>query len=201
MAMKKKFLGLALAGAMTLSASSAYAAGATQQITVPDGSSVTQDVDVEGIIRGNDGSLPAGRIEVVVPTSMEFTVDKNGNFIAANNYSVENKSSVPVKVEVASFTETNPNGGITVKGERDQILPSDERSVVKLSLVGNATPLDGIPLAHNGITAPEHLLTVQPNGVSGIVLDGEAGKQKLTNGNENGLTEKFNITFKISKGQ
>ena len=201
MAMKKKFLGLALAGAMTLSASSAYAAGATQQITVPDGSSVTQDVDVEGIIRGNDGSLPAGRIEVVVPTSMEFTVDQNGNFIAANNYSVENKSSVPVKVEVASFTETNPNGGITVKGESYQIQPSsDKRSTVKLSLVGNETSLDGITLTHDGITTPKPLLTVQPNGVSGIVLDGEAGQQNLDPQDAKGITEKFTVTFKISKG-
>ena len=200
MAMKKKFLGLALAGAMTLSASSAYAAGATQQITVPDGSSVTQDVDVEGIIRGNDGSLPAGRIEVVVPTSMEFTVDQNGNFIAASNYSVENKSSESVKVELASFTETNPSGGITVKGESDPILPSDERSVVKLSLVGNETSLDGITLTHDGITTPKPLLTVQPNGVSGIVLDGEAGQQNLDPQDAKGITEKFTVTFKISKG-
>ena len=198
MAMKKKFLGLALAGAMTLSASSAYAAGATQQITVPDGSSVTQDVDVEGIIRGNDGSLPAGRIEVVVPTSMEFTVGKNGNFIAANNYSVENKSSVPVKVELASFTESNPSGGITVKDSINT--NSDKRSVVKLSLVGSETSLDGITLTHNGITTPQHLLTVQPSGVSGIVLDGEAGTQDLDPQDANGITEKFTVTFKISKG-
>ena len=199
MAMKKKFLGLALAGAMTLSASSAYAAGATQKITVPnDGNSVTQKVDVEGIIRGNDGSLPAGRIEVVVPTSMEFTVDQNGNFIAANNYSVENKSSVPVKVELASFTETNPSGGITVKDRIDTGV--DKRSAVKLSLVGNATPLNGITLTHNGITTPQHLLTVQPGGVSDIVLNGEAGQQALDTQDAKGITEKFNVTFKISKG-
>ncbi len=197
MTMKKRFLGLALAAMVAVPATTAYAAGDVKSIVLDENNSTTHTIDVQGMVRGNDGSLPAGRIEVVVPTTMEFTVDQNGKFLAADNYEVENKSAdKTVKVQVASFAETNPSSGIEVKSTING--ESDKRSSVKLSLLGNAAG-SGVNLVHGQIKTPQDLLTVDPNGVSTIVLEGEAGKQPLDgNAPNEGISEKFTVTFKIS---
>ena len=82
MAMKKKFLGLAMAAAIALPATSAYAAPVviedatkgtkTLQMDINETSDVT--VPVTGSVTDKNGNLPQ-RIEVVLPSKMAFTVD------------------------------------------------------------------------------------------------------------------------------
>ena len=114
MAMKKKFLGLAMAAAIALPASSAYAANNTLTGNLND--TLTQDVKVSGSVKNNQGVAPAGKIEVELPTTMSFTVDQAGTFQGVN-YQVKNNSAVPISVAVSDFRETNndPNNGIVLK--------------------------------------------------------------------------------------
>ncbi|MFN8605386.1 MAG: hypothetical protein U0Z74_04925 [Romboutsia timonensis] len=47
---------------------------------------------------------------------MAFSVDQDGNFLSGY-YTITNKSSVGISVSVATFTDSNPNGGITIKSK------------------------------------------------------------------------------------
>ena len=85
MAMKKKFLGLALA------ATSVYAANDTQSIEMGKNDTKNVTVPVSGTIRNKQGQAPEGRIEVELPTKMAFTVDQDGN-LPSTTYTVQNKS-------------------------------------------------------------------------------------------------------------
>ncbi len=113
MTMKKRFLGLALAAMVAVPATTAYAAE-SETITFDDTKTHTQKVKVSGSVNKGDGTAPAGRIEVVLPTALSFSVDKNGKFHGAD-YEVTNNSSVPVVVSVQEFRDTTPSSGIIVK--------------------------------------------------------------------------------------
>lgn len=147
-----------------------------------------------GILAKSDGSLPEGRLEVEVPTSMSFTVDQKGNF-SAPNYTVRNYSSVPISVYLSDFRETRPNGGINVKMIAEDITTQD-RSNVHLALVGN----DGkhIDLGEK-INNPKEILTVQPSSSNFIQLRGESGKNSSVDIDKNGINEEFTLLFTIKK--
>ncbi len=58
-------------------------------ITGSDMESFTHNVEVNGTVTKVDGNLPAGKIEVELPTAISFTVDQDGN-IPTVNYVVNN---------------------------------------------------------------------------------------------------------------
>ena len=132
MAMKKKFLGLALAAAVALPATGVYAdtIGGNQNDTF------THNVTVTGTVANKKGIAPEGKIEVELPTAMTFRVDQDGTF-QGSDFRVENKSKVGIDVFVDEF-RTN-SGNITVKKKTD--LEGQEnnfdRSNVYLELSGN----------------------------------------------------------------
>ncbi|MFN8605392.1 MAG: hypothetical protein U0Z74_04955 [Romboutsia timonensis] len=74
MAMKKKFLGLALATMVALPATTAFAATPEGYKSIEMGETETQQVQipVTGSIKNKDGSAPAGRIEVELPTKINL---------------------------------------------------------------------------------------------------------------------------------
>lgn len=155
---------------------------------------LTHKVEMTGILAKSDGSLPEGRLEVEVPTSMSFTVDQKGNF-SAPNYTVRNYSSVPISVYLSDFRETRPNGGINVKMIAEDIT-SQDRSNLHLALVGN----DGkhIDLGEK-INNPKEILTVQPSSSNFIQLRGESGKNSSVDIDKNGINEEFTLLFTIKK--
>ena len=131
MAMKKKFLGLALAAAVALPATGVYA-DTTDTINIGENQSRNHQVTVNGSVLGKDGSVPAGRIEVELPTAMQFTVHEDGQLTGVE-YTVNNSGSVPVQVLVSSFQKTE--GNITLKAEHE-INNELDRSNVNLQLNG-----------------------------------------------------------------
>lgn len=159
-----------------------------------DTQTLIQKVEITGAVTQSDGSLPEGRLEVEVPTSMSFTVDQKGNF-SAPNYTVRNYSSVPISVYLSDFRETIPNGGINVKMIAEDIT-SQDRSNVHLALVGN----DGkhIDLGEK-INNPKEILTVQPSSSNFIQLRGESGKNSSVDIDKNGINEEFTLLFTIKK--
>ena len=202
MTMKKRFLGLALAAMVAVPATTAYAAE-SETITFDDTKIHTQNVKVSGSVNKGDGTAPAGRIEVVLPTALSFSVDKNGKFHGAD-YEVTNNSSVPVVVSVQSFSDTTPDDGkgITVKKSNEFNDPATEkRSTVVLGLLG--TPViggaqTGVDLSSINPTGDD-ILEVAANGNKGIInLVGTAGKQEDQDGvDKNGAQDTFNLVFKV----
>ena len=104
MAMKKRFLGLAMAAMVAMPASSAYAWTASgETLTGNDTDIMTQNVTVTGEVKSSQGTVAEGRLEVVLPTSLAFSVDQNGNFTNVN-YNVTNNSKCPITVGVQQFS-------------------------------------------------------------------------------------------------
>ncbi len=198
MTMKKRFLGLALAAAVALPATTAYANNITLEGV--DTAPLSQNVTVSGSVKKADGSAAEGRIEVELPTTLSFAVDQKGGVQGAN-YSVKNNSSKAVIVAVQEFTDTTPNSGITVKAGDVINTESDNRSTVALSLVGaptpgsaNTTTVDLKSINSGG----DDILAVAAGTTSTMTLTGVAGKAADAEGvDKKGASDTFNLVFNI----
>ena len=208
MAMKKKFLGLALAAAVALPATSVYAAGENNIIHGVDTQTYTQNVKVSGSVSNKKGIAPAGKIEVELPTSMTFSVDEASNFKGVE-YNVQNRSSVGVDVLVSEFRTGDGNITVKPKSELTRDKATLDRSNVYLELVGSAggqaTSVDLGSLTGN--TNNEKVLNVAKGSTGLITLTGGAGTKEvkdLSNSSPDGVDKDgakgdFTLVFKIQK--
>ena len=196
MAMKKKFLGLAMAAAMVIPATTAYAAPGYGTVQWNDNEEKNHTVTVTGTVTNNQGQAPNGKLQVELPTAMAFIVDKD-NKIEAASYNVKNNSQLKVSLAVDSFSESDETSGIKVVKD----LSGDaKRSEVKLLLTGN-TGKSVVLADMKNVTQPsEDLLTVDPGATGTMILSGTAGKRELEGqDNQNGIEETFNLVFKLKK--
>lgn len=203
MAMKKKFLGLAMAAMVALPAA-AYA----DTFRWDEGQSQNVDVTVTGSVKSSTGIAPQGKLEVELPVSMEFSVDQNGTF-TGTSYNVTNKSQSNIGVSVANFSETNAQGGINILSisDKDSIAEKGRENVI-MALVGDNNQY--VDLGDFNANKGTEILTVKGNnGVGTIELTGLAGKAAIgtnsphapANGVDNnaGVAETFKLVFQITK--
>lgn len=199
MAMKKKFLGLAMAAMVALPAA-AYA----DTFQWNEGETKDVEVTVSGSVKSNTGIAPQGKLEVELPVSMDFSVDKNGTF-TGTSYNVTNRSQSKVAVSVANFTEENTQGGITILSTSEKgTIDSKERDNVIMALIGDNNKYIDLGNFDKAIDSAKELLVVDKNnGVGTIQLAGVAGKQAITTkGNVDdttGVAETFKLVFQIKK--
>lgn len=211
MAMKKKFLGLALAAAVALPATSVYAAEGYQTIQGEDNATLNHPVKVTGEVKTADGSAAAGKIEVELPTTMAFAVDQNSQLRGAS-YNVSNRSGCDIDVFVSSFSKTK--GDITVKPmtemDNKSKLEALDRSNVALQLTGTAKgEQKTVDLGKMMTTGTEEkVLNIAKNSSETMTLSGVAGKMKAvdpsnsetpTGVDKNGASADFTLVFKIKK--
>ena len=216
MAMKKKFLGLALAAAVALPATTAYAANDTQSVEMGKNDTQNVTVPISGTIRNHQGQAPEGRIEVELPTKMAFTVDQDGN-LPSTTYTIQNRSQrESIDVSVASFSggSTATEGGSdgiklhqsgTVTGHRDE----KYRNEIELKLTNAKDSSKSVDLGNfkNLSNESEKLLaTVTSGETNSIVLSGVAGTKdssqvgsNSTDVDSKGANEEFNLVFSIKK--
>lgn len=206
MAMKKKFLGLALAAAVALPATSVYAAGENNIINGVDTQTYTQNVTVTGEVKSNQGTVAAGRLEVLLPTSLAFSVDQEGNFTNVD-YSVTNNSPCAITVGVQQFSETNrkTDEGIVLKN-KDEDMSRLARNNVQMALVGDNGDTSSKRYVDLGasetqnLTQVKDILDVPSNQTKAIQLLGAAGKNKGEDSTiQNGTTETFTVVFAVKK--
>lgn len=200
MAMKKKFLGLAMAAAIALPASSAYAANNT--LTGNSNDKLKQSVTVTGVVNKNDNASPNGTLTVELPTTLSFTVDKDGVFSGAQ-YQVTNKSSESITVAVAEFSETDysTTSGIQLQSttKSSDEMQSLGRNNIQLALVGDNKAYVDLS-DQSDVKSKKTLLTVAGNNSTGTIhLLGEAGKNKTGYAETAGASETFNLVFEIKK--
>ena len=208
MAMKKKFLGLAMAAMVAMPATSVYAFNANgDTLTGNDTETMTQNVTVTGEVKSNQGTVAAGRLEVVLPTSMAFSVDQNGNFTNVD-YSVTNNSPSAITVGVQQFSETNTKAdeGIVLKN-KDEDMSTLARNNVQMALVGDNGDTGSKRYVDLGaadtqsLAQPKDILDVPSNQTKVIQLLGNAGKNKASDSEkvQNGTTETFTVVFAVKK--
>lgn len=191
MSMKKKFLALALAGAVAMP----VVANATQTKTEmgTEGTPLDTTVGIEGTVASDTGMAPAGKIQVELPTAMVFTVNKNGSFDTAQNYSIHNQGTKEISVKITGFTEQKKDDGITI-GNFNTIKTSPtntSRSTVGLRLTGDTTPVD----LTVGMTEQTLFDGITPGSNDQMTLEGVAGTKPGSA--TNGASENFTLQFRI----
>ena len=191
--MKKKLLSLLMAGAVVAGTTMpAYA----QNYQAAESQTIDANVTVTGTVDNADGIAPAGKIQVEVPTTLSFTVDKDGQFDAAK-YTISNKSQSTIQVLVGSFKESKISGGITLV-QHGQSLKGQDRSHVQLALRGNEGYVD---LADVTSKANSPISIIAGGDTDNIQLLGAAGDTATpgTGVDKDGASEDFELVFKIKK--
>ena len=108
MAMKKKFLPLLMAGMVVVGTTGLVNADTTTTVTGNDTETLESHVSVSGTVSSKQGTAPAGKITVELPTRMAFAVDQKGN-LTGGTYTVKNSSKEGIDVYVSEFTKTSGN--------------------------------------------------------------------------------------------
>lgn len=212
--MKKKFLSLMMAAAVVATTSvSAFAED--RVIESPDDQHAQSKVEITGNVQNDQGENPVGTFKVTVPTRAEFTVTNEGTVISAN-LDIKNAGSQGIEVYAYKFVDNSGTGKINVISEDElagEKIQSKNNSDVALKLTGSigdgvanlsSSSSEGVVAGGASSTYVTNLgvkLLTLPSGTeqkptSGqIILDGKAGKTKLTDA----VSDDFTLTLKIKK--
>lgn len=213
--MKKKLLSLVLAGAMVASTSvSAFADD--KDITV-ENKGTLHEVEVTGNVADTKDQTLPGTITVTVPTTMAFTINKDGN-IDGGDITIRNKSTESVEVIAKEFIDATPDSGIIVKMESELTdsanANTNENRYVSLKLEGqksvglisNKQKTGLVNLSNNNEFEPTEnpsLGTIIPKGDLSLRLTGVA--KKGTSGNyeapDKPINNRFTLKLKIQKAK
>ena len=209
MAMKKKFLGLALAAAVALPATGVYANGTTSngathnliQSASPQDQSVETTIPVNGEVLNRENK--SGKIQVEIPTAMAFAV-KSDSEIEGTQYEVRNLGAASIDIFVASFTKSTGNINIRTETEisGDTGGTTYTRKDVSLILKGSANGTKkSVDLGeiNQGQTSEKQVATIPANDNQTITLTGTAGKKEDSDLDKSGTDGSFNLSFRISK--
>lgn len=228
MAMKKKFLGLAMAAAITLPTvltSAAYAATTTvgdkQVVEMGKDESENVTVPVTGTIRNKQGQV-ADRIEVELPSKMAFTVDADGN-LPETKYTIKNNSAnVNIELAVDSFTggsdiKDGSTGGINLLSKSEFTSQNGSGGLYRNQISLGLTKVNGTEEVDLGnfqkLNSDQRKLgTIQHGQMVELKLRGEAGKKESaklgeestpvdqkTDVDAKGATDNFELVFSVKK--
>lgn len=216
MAMKKKFLGLALATMVALPATGVYAAEtASQNVGYKNVESdrandteTSTTIDVNGeVLNANNQS---GKIQVEIPTAMAFTVRANST-VDGPNYKVTNLGSNSIDISVSSF---EPDAGSNIFIKTAEEIKQDTttasgvtsnarftRNYVSLTLNGSGGKEVDLGAVNQGVASTnKKLATIAPSDVETITLTGTAGIKPDESGiDKTGTNGSFKLAFKITK--
>lgn len=127
--MKKKFLSLMMAAAVVATTSVSAFADEYQLTTAEEEQKV--EIGIEGKVENGEGKVLPSTVTVTVPTSLNFTVKKNGTIVSPK-IEITNSGNEPVSVIATDFIDTTgKNVGINVTKDA----PTN-RNEVNLRLVG-----------------------------------------------------------------
>ena len=218
MAMKKKFLGLALATMVAMPATGVYAAGSTtttqnsQTITSTNvgDTEASADVEVNGevLTQANE----SGKIQVEIPTAMTFAVTANSK-IEGPRYEINNLGADEIEVSVSSFTQSDGNmtihtaDEITADSQSGSSSANLNRSHVSLILNGNSkgnaktVDLGKVANGELSLDSQKQVATIASKTKQTITLTGAAGIKTDETIDKSGTSGNFNLSFKIKKVQ
>lgn len=176
----------------------------------PTGTS-EHEISIKGNIANYKGEILPGVIQVVVPTSTSFKVDKDGNFTAPS-INIKNNGEESIDIYVYKFIDPNGQNGINIKKEKDITANENTtpRSSLSLSISGNTTAYfksenssenksgvySDIDLTQE-VTDGINILKVYPNSNNTLTLKGKAGKK--TSDSDTAIRDTFKLILKIKR--
>lgn len=143
--MKKKLLSLVLAGAMVASTSVSAFADDNTEYTIDDQGRDHQ-VTVTGDVLDTKNEAVPGTITVTVPTSMAFTINKDG-VLQGGDITIVNRSQKSVEVVAKEFKDTTSDSKIIAVKDSDldrkirENVGTPNKRYVSLTLTGNGKSL------------------------------------------------------------
>lgn len=179
-------------------------------ITGSDAIEHEHEISITGSIVSDTGEMPSGILQVVVPTTASFTVDKDGKFIETT-ITIRNQGYQNIDVYAYKFIDVDKTAGINVKA-KSEITERASRSDITLNIQGNRNTAyfktEDISSTNSGIyqnpelNAPASsdgikILEIASNSNGILNLQGQAGKAPLKT--DTAISNTFTLILKIKK--
>lgn len=179
-------------------------------ITGSDAIEHEHEISITGSIVSDTGEMPSGTLQVVVPTTASFTVDKDGKFIETT-ITIRNQGYQNIDVYAYKFIDVDKTAGINVKA-KSEITERASRSDITLNIQGNRNTAyfktEDISSTNSGIyqnpelNAPASsdgikILEIASNSNGILNLQGQAGKAPLKT--DTAISNTFTLILKIKK--
>lgn len=177
--------------------------------TIQIGEEKTHQIQITGSIADYNGNFPPSTIQVVVPTTANFTVNKYGDFISSS-INITNNGNESIDIIVQKFIDTNGNSGIKVQGEDEINKNVLSRSNVSLNINGDrGTAYLGSDNSKSGVYSDPNLInntndgilvsTIYGGSTGKLTLNGEASKG--SEAIDNPIQDRFTLILKIKKSE
>lgn len=203
--MKKKFLSLMMAAAVVATTSVSAFADENHQLTTV-GQEKDVEIEIEGKVEDFNGDVLPSTVTVTVPTSLNFTVKKNGDIVSPK-IEIKNSGNEPVSVIATDFIDTTgQSGGINVVSTEPA-----ERKQVNLRLVGGqqVITLTSEPKESGQLAGKMYINGNQQSSDEGILLKditaGDSlklnieGKGKEAREGDDAVNDIFKLKLKFKK--
>ena len=181
-------------------------------ITGSDTVAHEHNVYITGNVQNDKGEVKPGTLQVRVPTTAAFKIDKDGNFSTADII-ITNQGTQSVDIYAYKFIDVNGTSGIEIKSNSEVTTDSSDkpRSNISLNIGGNRGTAyfktENTSLNKSGIYENPDLTTESSDGIKistigstssdTLTLKGEAGKK--TSGIDTAIKDTFTLILKIKK--
>ena len=165
-------------------------------------------VTITGNVADKKGEIKPATIQVVVPTTALFTIDKDGNFTAPT-INIQNNGKEAVDIYVYKFSDSNGTTGINIKSDKS-IASNIPRNEISLSISGDTTAYfksESLADVKSGVYEDQNLEQGTTNGIKvlkiygdstgKLTFNGKAGKAALKN--DTAIRDRFTLILKIKK--
>ena len=165
-------------------------------------------VTITGNVADKKGEIKPGTIQVVVPTTALFTVDKDGSFTAPT-IKIQNNGKEAVDIYVYKFSDSNGINGINIKSDKS-ITNNIPRNEISLSISGDITAYfksESLVEDKSGVYKDKNLeeeatdgikvLKIYGESTGNLKFNGKAGKAALET--DTAIRDRFTLILKIKK--
>lgn len=178
-------------------------------ITGSDTIEQKHNISITGNVLNDKGEMPSGTLQVVVPTTASFTVDKDGKFIGTT-ITIRNQGYQNIDVYAYKFIDVDGREGINVK-PKSEVTDQSSRSDIAMNILGNNSTAyfktedktssnSGIyenseltiPASSDGIK----ISSISANSEGKLTLQGEARKNSNI---DTAISNTFTLILKIKK--
>lgn len=169
-------------------------------------------VTITGNVADKKGEIKPGTIQIEIPTTALFTVDKDGNFTAPD-IKIKNNGQEAVDIYAYKFVDTNGSSGINIESEASitENINNKPRNNISLNIVGTEATayFKSENLGNNklGVYEDQNLeqesaegikvLKILGNSTGNLKFNGKAGKAALET--DTAIRDRFTLILKIKK--
>lgn len=182
---------------------------ANSTLTQSEDKEINHEVKITGDIANDEGEFKPGTIQVVVPTSTNFTVNKYGDFINSS-INITNNGKESIDIVVQRFIDVSGSVGINVQGK--DVIDGDNLSRNNISLningdrgtayLGSDNSKSGVysdPNLNNNTNDGILVSTIYGGSTGKLTLNGEASKG--SEAIDNPIQDRFTLILKIKKSE